>query len=174
MLQYTELRVHKRGVTHERLLSLSSSICPIKDTGVSLSLLISLRSDGRDHILETISISYDLLLKEGWIQFHRRLKPVLSEWMQQTEDEQRTFKLVLQGGCAGINLEEIGFDLKEDPLLVTFVRNEDSNKIEEKVMEQMARTVAKDSMGRKKRIVVETPKDNSCKLHPYNVSPAIT
>ena len=152
------------------LLSFNSSICPIENSGVTLSLLTSLMPDGKDHIIERVPISFESLLNEGWIQFHTNLKPVLSEWLQKSQEQvERTFKLVLQGGCASIDLEEIGFTLQQDPLLVTFVRNK-SNKMEEEVIEQMAKTTVK-SMPRIKRQTNSKPKKDFgiCKLHNYHV-----
>ncbi|XP_011402506.1 PREDICTED: bone morphogenetic protein 2-like [Amphimedon queenslandica] len=167
-LQYAELRIYKDRVVSDHLHSLNSSICPIENSGVTLSLLTSLMSDGKDHIIERVPISYESLLNEGWIKFHTNLKPVLSEWLQKSQEVERIFKLVLQGGCASIKLEEIGFSLQQDPLLVTFVRNK-SNKMEEEVMEQMTKTTI--SMSRRKRETYSKPKDfGICKLHTYHVN----
>lgn len=167
-LQYAELRIHKERVMSDHLHSLNSSICPIENSGVTLSLLTSLMSDGKDHIIERVPISYESLLSEGWIQFYANLKPVLSEWLQKSQEKvERTFKLVLQGGCASIKLEQIGFSLQQDPLLVTFVRNK-NNKMEEEVIEQMTKTTI--SMSRRKRGTNSKPKDfGTCKLHDYHV-----
>lgn len=173
----SELRFYKEAINIKTLEALSSDICPLSDKGVVLSLLVDL--NGQDHIVESITLSTDDLLTNKWSVFYN-FKSLLSEWIQtHSHTNNKTFKLVLQGGCAGIHPENIGFRFKEDPLLVVFLKKQDSyvdDPVIQKMATKMAEAAASERETRNKRQINDNNEDKKgikshfCQLHHYKVS----
>lgn len=171
-IQSSELRFYKEGVDSKTLDLLSSNICQLNE-GIMVSLLAAeLISDGQDHVIQSVVLSRETLMKDEWIVFHN-FKSLFVEWIQEATTnhlQNRTFKLVLQGGCAGLHPEEIGFRFKEQPLLVLFLKNQDTT-VDRQVIEHIAKMTS-EVRRRRQLDNAQTKASTSqfCQLQHYNVS----
>lgn len=165
----SELRVHKKQIESEALKSLSSNICPMNV--VKVSLLTDIDNDGKDHIVQSIELNQESLLQEKWLIF-RNFNSILTHWMRGPDHHlsNRTVKLVLQGGCAGIHPKEIGIEVTGswEPLLVVFAHSRN----EKEMLANLMETIPEGHKRRRRQeeTAITNTTTTSCKLHEYEVS----